>query len=141
MRGTLAGNIVGAILGRRERLLAQYLGFYRIIVQNDHLSLFPAPHLGFFAKARPESGIDGVYFPADENDEAYLWEYLLKNKKRSFSSPTNQQVLSVEHDQPKRALFLDAKWYQSKGSAVLGRTMIDTDFKVDRSLLQSISVD
>ena len=112
-----------------------------MILQNDPRSFFLAPPLRLFAKARPESGVGGVYFPADENDTAYLWEYLLKNKKRTFSSPTNQRVLSMEHDQPERALFLDAKWYQSKGSTVLGRPMIDTDFKVDLSLFQSISAD
>ncbi|MDE0859740.1 MAG: hypothetical protein OSA93_06240 [Akkermansiaceae bacterium] len=63
-----------------------------MILQNDHRSFFLAPPLGFFAKARPESGVGGVYFPADENDKAYLWEYLLKNKKRTFSSPTNQNA-------------------------------------------------
>ncbi|MDB4508243.1 hypothetical protein N9051_01525 [Akkermansiaceae bacterium] len=115
-------------------------GWYQEVLRNEHGSFYLAPPKGFFAKASPQSGysVGGVYFPHADSKVAYLWELLLKNNDRSFSNPSTKRILSMDFDQPERALFLDPRWYQTKGFSIIGRPLIDTDFEVQRSLFQAI---
>ena len=115
-------------------------GVYEEVLQNEHGKFLIAPPLGFFKSAHPKDGyaVGGVYFPNDDQESAYVWEYLLKNENRSFSSPSQGRTLSETEDQPERMLFFEPGWYQNKKFTLLGKPIIDRDFQISRSLFSEL---
>jgi len=113
-------------------------GVYTEVLTNKHGAFFLAPSLGFFKTAQPTNGftVGGVYFPENMDEIAFVWELLLKNENRSFSSPSTARTLSETEEQPERALFLDKTWYANKEFSILGRPVIHKDLVIERSLFQ-----
>ncbi|YCM46477.1 hypothetical protein V2O64_10650 [Verrucomicrobiaceae bacterium 227] len=116
-------------------------GTYREVLRNEHGAFYLAPPMGYFVKASAGSGfgVGGIYVPAEETGEVYLWDYFLKNEDRSISNPSTSRAFSMEHDQPERANFLERDWYSGKGFQLTGRPMIDRDFVVEREAFTSAS--
>ena len=132
------------VVVRRGMLKEEYIfglgaGDYQEVLKNGRGSFYLAPPLGFYKRAGQVIGfgVGGIYVPSDSEKPIYIWEYLLKNEERSFSSPRTSRSLSDTDDQPEREWFLDPTWYEEKGFSLTGRPMVDTDFEVDRALFVS----
>lgn len=115
-------------------------GLYTEVLSNQHGAFYLAPELGYFVSAYPEDGygVGGVYLSNDTSEPVYVWDYLLENEGRSLKSPSRARPLSKSQDQPEREWFLSPDWYRDKPFSLIGFPLVDTDFRLERTLLEEV---
>jgi len=119
-------------------------GAYVEVLTNDKGSFYLSPPMGFFifgARGNHGFGVGGIYVPADADGEYHIWQYGLKNEHRNMEQPRVDRMLSPDHDQPERVMFLDPKWYENKSFSLSGWPLIDPKIKISASAFRSIPLE
>ncbi len=110
-------------------------GEYRPVLTGEAGVFYLSPSLGLYSQQSTRNrgyAVGGIFLPADTQAPAFVWSYPLKNRNRSFNSPTTHRPLSQSEDQPEWRALQEPGWFEAHSDRGLRRLLIDPDFSFDR---------